>query len=301
MHTSRFQHALNILLADDGSQHSQAAIRMLCDLPLPVETKVVAITVFTPLQASDHARFRQSLDTTRACLLDKGLDVSTEFQLGYPAEKLIEFAETYQPDLSVMGARGLRATLGILLGGVAQQVVEYANWPVLIVRAPYKSIERILFATDGSEHSQVAQDYLADFPFPKSAEIHLIHTMPPAPEPYPLVQAWPPAPEIIQPAPFLRPEEIDAMLGEQEKRGAQLLVRATEAFEATGRTVQSALVRGDAATEIINYIKQKGIDLVVVGSRGLSQVKSWLLGSVSRKIIHYSDCSVLIVKTGDTR
>ncbi len=76
----------NILLADDGSPHSQAAIRMLCDLPLPAETKITAITVFTPLQSSDHARFRQSLEITRACLLDKGLSVSTELQLGYPAE-----------------------------------------------------------------------------------------------------------------------------------------------------------------------------------------------------------------------
>jgi nucleotide-binding universal stress UspA family protein len=301
MTTRRFQHSLNILLADDGSQHSQAAIRLLCDLPVPAETKIFAITVFTPLQSSDHARFRQTLETTRACLANKGLNVSSELQLGYPAEKIIEYAENLHPDLIILGAKGLRATLGILLGGVAQQVVEYANWPVLVVRAPYKPIERILFATDGSEYSQKALEYLVDFPFPQPAEVHLIHIMPPAPEPYPMIQAWPPAPEVIQPAPFLSPEEIDAMLQEQSKRGAELLERTRGVLEASGKTVYSELVRGDAATEIIRYIKEKGVDLVVVGSRGLSQVKSWLLGSVSRKIIHYSDCSVLIVKSGDHR
>ena len=41
---------------------------------------------------------------------------------------------------------------------------------------------------------------------------------------------------------------------------------------------------------------EKNIDLVVVGSRGLSQVGGWLLGSVSRKLVHYAGCSVLIVK-----
>jgi len=301
MRTSRFQHSLNILLADDGSPHSQAAIRMLCDLPLPTETRITALTVFTPLQSSDHARFRQALETTRACLQEKGLNASTELQLGYPAEKIIELAERLHPDLIVIGAKGLRATLGILLGGVAQQVVEYADWPVLIVRAPYKPIQRILFATDGSEYSQRALEYLVDFPFPDQSEMHLIHVMPPAPEPYPLIQAWPPAPEIVQPAPFLRQEEIENILAEQDLRGTELIQRITGALEETGNPVHSRLARGDAATEIIGYVKENGIDLVVVGSRGLSQVKSWLLGSVSRKIIHYSDCTVLVVKSGASR
>jgi nucleotide-binding universal stress UspA family protein len=234
-------------------------------------------------------------------LQEKGLSTSTEMQLGYPAEKVIELAEQLHPDLIVMGANGLRATLGILLGGVAQQVVEYANRPVLIVRAPYKPIQRILFATDGSEYSQRALEYLVDFPLPDRAEIHLIHVMPPAPEPYPLIQAWPPAPEIVQPAPFLRPEEIDNLLAEQELRATALIERFTAVIAATGKPVHSQLARGDAATEIIGYIKENGIDLVVIGSRGLSQVKSWLLGSVSRKVIHYSDCTVLVVKSGESR
>jgi nucleotide-binding universal stress UspA family protein len=55
-------------------------------------------------------------------------------------------------------------------------------------------------------------------------------------------------------------------------------------------------MRGDAATEIIQFARQHEIDLIVSGSRGLSPVTSWLLGSVSRKLVHYASCSVLIVK-----
>jgi len=51
---------------------------------------------------------------------------------------------------------------------------------------------------------------------------------------------------------------------------------------------------GDAATEIIEYVKKNNLDLVVAGSRGLSRVRSCLLGSVSRRLVHYSGCSVLI-------
>ncbi len=58
----------------------------------------------------------------------------------------------------------------------------------------------------------------------------------------------------------------------------------------------SVLLRGDAATEIIEYVKTNQIDLIVSGSRGLSEVRGWLLGSVSRKLVHYAGCSVLVVK-----
>jgi hypothetical protein len=72
---------------------------------------------------------------------------------------LIEFADQHSPDLIVLGARGRRATLGILLGGTVQQIVEYATWPVLVVRAPYAGLRRILLIVDGSEYGQRALRY----------------------------------------------------------------------------------------------------------------------------------------------
>lgn len=291
-----YKHPLNILLADDGSLHAQAAIQLLCDLPLKHDTKITAVSVFSPLLSSDHEWLRQSLADTKACLIDSGLRVKSELVLGYPAEKLTEFAEKLDPDLIVLGAKGLRATLGILLGGVAQQVVEYANWPVLVVRAPYKPPQRILVAVDGSEYSERAIDYLLSFPIPDSSAIHIIHVMSPAPDPAYPIQSWPPVPEIIQLPPPVDTAKIKQMLAEQEQLGKQLLSRTEDLLEEFGKPIVTSLRRGDAATEIIDYIKSKDIGLVVLGSRGLSQVQSWLLGSVSRKIIHYSDCSVLVVK-----
>ena len=66
-----------------------------------------------------------------------------------------------------------------------------------------------------------------------------------------------------------------------------------------GIETTSVLMRGDAATEIIEYANQNQIDLIVAGSRGLSQMRRLLLGSLSRKLVHYAGCSVLIVK-GDS-
>ncbi len=56
------------------------------------------------------------------------------------------------------------------------------------------------------------------------------------------------------------------------------------------------LKRGDAASEIMEVVKEKNIDLVVTGSRGHSPIREWMMGSVSRKLVHYSGCSVLVVR-----
>jgi nucleotide-binding universal stress UspA family protein len=60
--------------------------------------------------------------------------------------------------------------------------------------------------------------------------------------------------------------------------------------------VGTVLRRGDAATEILAYAQEQKVDLIVAGSRGLSGVSGWWLGSVSRKLVHYAPCSVLIVR-----
>jgi nucleotide-binding universal stress UspA family protein len=286
----------SILLADDGSEHAQAAIQLLCTLPLSAETTINAVSVFTPLQTSDHERLRKSLENAQACLYRRGLDVNTELVLGYPAEKIIEFAEQTKPDLIVLGAKGLRATLGILLGGVAQQVVEYANWPVLVVRAPFTPIRKALLAVDGSSCSQHALDYFASFPLPEECSLEVLHVLPPPPHPESIVATWPPVPELIQPDYAISAEEIANIMAGEELKGKELLARSASTLQPQGRPVITALKRGDAATEIIQSVRERQIDLIVVGSRGLSPVRGWLLGSVSRKLIHYSGCSVLVVK-----
>ena len=56
------------------------------------------------------------------------------------------------------------------------------------------------------------------------------------------------------------------------------------------------LARGDAAEEIIAFARKLSVDLIISGSRGLGAVRGWLMGSVSRKLAHYSGCSVLIAR-----
>jgi nucleotide-binding universal stress UspA family protein len=43
-------------------------------------------------------------------------------------------------------------------------------------------------------------------------------------------------------------------------------------------------------------VKEQKMDLLITGSRGLTPIRGWMMGSVSRKLVHYSGCSVLVVR-----
>jgi nucleotide-binding universal stress UspA family protein len=288
---------MKILLADDGSQHSLAAVALIRDLPMQAESLVTALGVLPTREAANHMVLESALAQTQSLLQEAGVRVVTEMLLGYPAEVITEYAEQYNPDLIVMGAKGLRATLGILLGGVAQQVVEYARWPVLVVRAPYHGLRNLLLVTDGSVYSQQALDYLGQFLIPAGAEVNLMHVLPPVPSPEYVMRTWTAGADLIPAVPVQEFEQaIAQQVEEEEKAGQELLDNAIHTLETAGIKAKSVLVHGDAATEIIEYAKTEQIDLIIAGSRGLSRVRGWLLGSVSRKLVHYAGCSVLIVR-----
>jgi nucleotide-binding universal stress UspA family protein len=96
--------------------------------------------------------------------------------------------------------------------------------------------------------------------------------------------------------PLHAPKEEAHVKEKQEVEGKALLERTCDLLLNRGIETTSVLARGDAATEIIDYVDKEKIDLIVAGSRGLGTFQSWLMGSVSRKLVHYSNCSVLIVK-----
>lgn len=297
---ARKVYEMKVILAVDGSEHSAAAARLLRDLPLPRGSSVNVLAVLVPRNASDHANLEQALVDSKDILGDIKATVATELLTGYPAEQISEYAAKKVPDLIVLGAKGRRATLGILLGGVVQQIVEYAEDPVLVVRAPYEGLQCILIVTDGSEHSQRAMRYLGQFPIPELSEVHACHVLPPMPSPALIARSWPAGSESMAPVPSYETEEMLAKQAEEEERhGKTLLAESVNTLRNYGIEAKSVLLRGDAATEIIEYANQNQVGLIVVGSRGFSQMRRLLLGSLSRKLVHYAGCSVLIVKGED--
>lgn len=284
----------NILLADDGSLHSRAAVELIASLPHPPDCQVTALRIFTPMQTSEQAAMEAALDATRDFMAEKGLNVKTEFLLGYPSAKILEYADEHKPDLVVMGSKGLRNALGIPLGGVAMHLLEDGRFPVLIVRAPYTGLKKVLLVVDGSSCSEVACQYLGAFPLPQDAEVIVMNVVPPR-FPTMIVEPYPGGMTMPSVLSSVGEEEQEQRLA-ADMEGMRIIKATIETLAARQVHATAQLGRGDAAEEIINFARNQSVDLIIAGSRGLGAVRGWLMGSVSRKLAHYSNCSVLITR-----
>ncbi len=60
--------------------------------------------------------------------------------------------------------------------------------------------------------------------------------------------------------------------------------------------IKTEVAIGHPAEEIVKYAAEHEIDHIVIGQRGKSKVKEWLLGSVSKRVASYAPCDVIIIK-----
>lgn len=81
------------------------------------------------------------------------------------------------------------------------------------------------------------------------------------------------------------------------KDGKKVLGQAEKSFSKSGVPVSTMSVSGDPADMICEKAESENADLIVVGNKGMTGAKRFLLGSVPNQVSHHSPCNVLIVKT----
>jgi nucleotide-binding universal stress UspA family protein len=93
------------------------------------------------------------------------------------------------------------------------------------------------------------------------------------------------------------PDDMQWMVSPREDVEATLR-EATELAEGIGVTAVRCHAReGDPADAILDVAEEQGSDLIVVGNKGMTGAKRFLLGSVPNKVSHHAPCSVLIIRT----
>lgn len=92
------------------------------------------------------------------------------------------------------------------------------------------------------------------------------------------------------------PDDVQWMVNPREDVDATLEETAEE-IRAKGIQVNVWARQGDPADAILDVAEEQNADLIVVGNRGMTGAKRFLLGSVPNKISHHAPCSVLIIRT----
>ncbi len=145
--------------------------------------------------------------------------------------------------------------------------------------------KKILVGLDGSRHGVEATQEAVDLAKTFDAELHLLTVT----RPYKV------SPKLRQ---FL---EAENLLGEpkyvMDDMTNSIVSEAKEIVSKAGlENVKSVVREGKPARALLEYAKGNGIDLIVVGARGVGEVDAALLGSVSQKVGMLSECTVMIVR-----
>jgi nucleotide-binding universal stress UspA family protein len=83
--------------------------------------------------------------------------------------------------------------------------------------------------------------------------------------------------------------------------GLHILAPAQALLVGAGMMYESEVAKGDPAHTIIDVSERFGCDMIVMGARGTSSLRSAMLGSVSNEVLHASEVPVVIVKQQEER
>ena len=146
-------------------------------------------------------------------------------------------------------------------------------------------IKKILVATDASEVSGRAVVVAAGLARLHEAELLILHVIRDMQLPDELKQA----PEY---------ENFNNIREDFMRQTADRILRDAQrkAEQVGADSVQTAIGCGDPATSLAGFARRRGVDLIVVGTRGLSRCGNSHLGSVSRKLLDLADVNCLVVR-----
>jgi len=305
---------MKILLAVDQSRNALAAARWVQDLHLPAGSILYLLHVFELKQwpewpvFGDAQQFQEKLAPFRAKATAKAqrfisrmaklfhgqrLEVQANIVEGIPGVEILTAVEQHSIDLVVVGTKGLSGIKRFFLGSVSEWVLSDASCSVLVVRGQpcwsrrkAKGI-RVLFATDGSPDAEAAVGFLQDLKLPRLSGITLMHVTE-------MRNYWTDQLNSIDRTNFAHlSEEIRRT---RNQASAKLLTETRRKLMRRGLKIDTLLAKGHAAEEILKAAKRIRADLVVVGSKGLTGLRRFILGSVAHKVTRHAPCSVMVVR-----
>lgn len=136
---------------------------------------------------------------------------------------------------------------------------------------------KILVAYDGSPHSDRALDTALALAKYTQSELVLVHAHDKIPS-------------------YLGDPNFQQAVNRAVIAGRELLGTAAERARAAGAQVTTNVLEGPPAEAILRVAEAERCDLIVMGSRGLGQLKGLLLGSVSERVLQHATIPVMIVR-----
>jgi nucleotide-binding universal stress UspA family protein len=198
-------------------------------------------------------------------------------------------AEKHDADAIVTGTRGLSGIKHLLLGSTAERLVQHSEVPVLAVHPgmepPDGDLRRILVPTDFSDDAKLALHAAIRLlsRAGRSADIVLVHAFH-VPVEYTHLAGG-----------FVMPDLARSALSEAR----EALERIAAPLREQGHTIEVASREGYAPQAIEIEAKERGVDMIAMGTHGRSFVPHVVLGSTAERVVQSAPCPVLTVRRTD--
>jgi len=141
-------------------------------------------------------------------------------------------------------------------------------------------MKKILIPVDGSDYSERAIEKAKELATAFNSDIVIFNAIP------------------VTIAPTGRIHfDVQVLVEENRKASEALLEKSREKLGDYPGKVETVAMHGDAPSAIVQYAKENGVDLIIMGSHGMGAVMNRILtGSVTTKVLHHTDIPVLVIK-----
>jgi nucleotide-binding universal stress UspA family protein len=213
------------------------------------------------------------------------IQLTTRLVAGDAAGAIVDTAAAEAVDLIVISSHGYTGLSRWLLGSVAEKTLRSAPCPALVIRSA-ATITRMLIPLDGSDLAELALAPGLEIARCLGAEVTLLRVNQPslAGQPGFDQMEWVFGTDVMEPQAVVY-EGAETYLNELAHRHAY-----------GGRTMRTAVRDGSPAATILEYAADHQIELIVMSTHGRTGLQRWVYGSVTDKVLHSFDGSMLVIR-----
>lgn len=202
---------------------------------------------------------------------------------------IIRHAQEHDAQLIMLCSHGASGMKSVLVGSVAQQVVQQDTTPVFLIRPnqnPEWQCRKILVPLDSAAVHEPALPIAIEFARACNASLEALTVVP---------TTNTLSPERAATGAFL-PTTMNAILELAERGAREYVQNIAQKLSAEGLNAVGGIARGDAANGIVSAAEQSGADLIVLATHGRKNIDAFWSGSVTPPIIARAACPVLLVR-----
>jgi len=276
----------SILVALDGSQHSEAALQYALWLAERLRSTLIGLHVIDIVSIEGSffhdvsgslgfepyldfsAKMREALQERGRVILDafaqrcqeRHIPYDTVLPLGIIANEICDQART--ADLVVLGHRGVNEQFSTgLLGGTTESVTRKSPKPVLVSPMQFHEIRRPLLAYDGSQRASAAMHAAAELSSSLGLPLAVVH-----------------------------------VTREGTANGTKVIDEARRYLQSYDLELTCETVTGPPHQRIVELIRERSYDLLFIGAYGHSRIIEMVLGSTTEFVLRNSPCPVFLAR-----